>query len=97
MMKGILSFGKCCNKTHTIFRRCGRLSCHIQKSKCAQGGCPAAKLQSYHWSVKAKCRKTTGTGHMRRLKIVKRRFRNGFRERRLTAKRAVASSWTVRC
>lgn len=32
-----------------------------------------------NWSVKAKRRKTTGTGRMRHLKIVRRRFRNGFR------------------
>lgn len=33
-----------------------------------------------NWSVKGKRRKTTGTGRMRFLKIVRRRFRNGFRE-----------------
>lgn len=33
-----------------------------------------------NWSVKAKRRKTTGTGRMRHLKVVRRRFRNGFRE-----------------
>ncbi|KAG8302888.1 60S ribosomal protein L37 [Homalodisca vitripennis] len=33
-----------------------------------------------NWSVKAQRRKTTGTGRMRHLKIVRRRFRNGFRE-----------------
>lgn len=45
-----------------------------------------------HWSVKAKRRKTTGTGRMRHLKIVRRRFRNGFKEGRPTPKKAVASS-----
>lgn len=47
---------------------------------------------SDHWSVKAKRRKTTGTGRMRHLKIVRRRFRNGFKEGKPTPKKAVASS-----
>ncbi|KOB58052.1 Ribosomal protein L37, partial [Operophtera brumata] len=46
----------------------------------------------HHWSVKAKRRKTTGTGRMRHLKIVRRRFRNGFKEGLPTPKKAVASS-----
>uniref|UniRef100_A0A0D9RWH0 Large ribosomal subunit protein eL37 n=1 Tax=Chlorocebus sabaeus TaxID=60711 RepID=A0A0D9RWH0_CHLSB len=33
-----------------------------------------------NWSAKAKRRNTTGTGRMRHLKIVYRRFRHGFRE-----------------
>lgn len=33
-----------------------------------------------NWSIKAKRRKTTGTGRLRHLKIVRRRFKNGFRE-----------------
>lgn len=33
-----------------------------------------------NWSEKAKRRKTTGTGRCRYLKVVRRRFRNGFRE-----------------
>ena len=37
-------------------------------------------LFSVNWSVKANRRKTTGTGRMRHLKIVYRRFKNGFRE-----------------
>jgi hypothetical protein len=46
---------------------------------CAQCGYPAAKLRSYEWGQKAKRRKTTGTGRMRTLKLVSRRFKNGFR------------------
>ncbi|XP_037938132.1 probable 60S ribosomal protein L37-A [Teleopsis dalmanni] len=80
MTKGTSSFGKRHNKTHTLCRRCGRSSYHIQKSTCAQCGYPAAKMRSFNWSVKSKRRKTTGTGRMRHLKIVRRRFRNGFRE-----------------
>lgn len=33
-----------------------------------------------NWSEKAKRRKTTGTGRMRYLKDVSRRFKNGFQE-----------------
>lgn len=33
-----------------------------------------------NWSVKAIGRKTTGTGRMRYLKTLPRRFKNGFRE-----------------
>ena len=33
-----------------------------------------------NWSQKAIRRKTTGTGRMRHLKVVLRRFKNGFRE-----------------
>jgi large subunit ribosomal protein L37e len=46
---------------------------------CAQCGYPRAKLRSYEWGQKAKRRKTTGTGRMRHLKHVSRRFKNGFR------------------
>ena len=47
--------------------------------ECAQCGYPRAKLRSYEWGQKAKRRKTTGTGRMRYLKHVSRRFKNGFR------------------
>ena len=46
---------------------------------CAQCGYPSARLRSYEWGQKAKRRKTTGTGRMRYLKHVARRFKNGFR------------------
>ncbi|CAE6521031.1 unnamed protein product [Rhizoctonia solani] len=46
---------------------------------CGQCGYPSAKLRSYEWGQKAKRRKTTGTGRMRYLKHVSRRFKNGFR------------------
>ncbi|CAG0919032.1 unnamed protein product [Notodromas monacha] len=68
------------NKTHTLCRRCGKSSYHIQKHRCAQCGYPSARLRHYNWSVKAQRRKTTGTGRMRHLKIVHRRFKNGFKE-----------------
>ncbi|RAQ51978.1 hypothetical protein AFGD_006576 [Aspergillus flavus] len=76
--KGTSSFGKRHNKTHTLCRRCGRRSFHVQKSTCANCGYPSAKVRKYNWSEKAKRRKTTGTGRMRHLKEVHRRFKNGF-------------------
>ncbi|KAK7487531.1 hypothetical protein BaRGS_00021233 [Batillaria attramentaria] len=36
--------------------------------------------QHVNWSEKSQRRRTTGTGRMRYLKKVQRRFRNGFRE-----------------
>ncbi|PKS12066.1 hypothetical protein jhhlp_001362 [Lomentospora prolificans] len=58
--------------------RIRRRSLHIQKHTCASCGYPSAKVRKYNWSEKAKRRKTTGTGRMRYLKNVTRRFRNGF-------------------
>ena len=48
-------------------------------TECAQCGYPSAKLRSYNWGLKAKRRKTTGTGRMQYLKHVSRRFKNNFR------------------
>ncbi|KAL4759852.1 60S ribosomal eL37 domain-containing protein [Aspergillus foveolatus] len=78
MTKGTSSFGKRHNKTHTLCRRCGRRSYHIQKSTCANCGYPAAKTRKYNWSEKAKRRKTTGSGRTAHLRDVHRRFKNGF-------------------
>ncbi|KAG2171823.1 hypothetical protein INT43_008203 [Umbelopsis isabellina] len=78
--KGTTSFGKRHTKSHTLCRRCGNRAFHNQKKTCASCGYPAAKIRSFNWSVKAKRRKTTGTGRMRHLKDVSRRFKNGFRE-----------------
>merc|ERR1712149_138190 len=80
MTKGTSSFGKRHNKTHTLCRRCGESSYHIQKKRCAQCAYPAKKCRRYNWSEKAIRRKTTGTGRMRHLKIVRIKFKNGFRE-----------------
>ncbi|CAN7117598.1 unnamed protein product [Brassica rapa subsp. narinosa] len=78
--KGTGSFGKRRNKSHTLCVRCGRRSFHIQKSRCSACAYPAARKRTYNWSVKAIRRKTTGTGRMRYLKNVPRRFKTGFRE-----------------
>lgn len=37
--------GKRHNKTHTLCRRCGRRSYHIQKSTCSSCGYPAARIR----------------------------------------------------
>ncbi|XP_003737994.1 probable 60S ribosomal protein L37-A [Galendromus occidentalis] len=68
MTKGTSSFGKRHNKTHTLCRRCGKSSYHIQKSRCACCGYPDPKTRSYNWSVKALRRKAPGSGRMRHLK-----------------------------
>ncbi|KAJ5396885.1 hypothetical protein N7509_004998 [Penicillium cosmopolitanum] len=78
MTKGTSSFGKRHNKTHTLCRRCGKRSYHIQKSTCANCGYPAAKTRKFNWGEKAKRRKTTGSGRCRSLRSVHQRFKNGF-------------------
>ena len=72
--------GKRRNKTHTLCRRCGRRSYHIQKSTCSSCGYPAARKRTYQWGQKAIRRNTTGSGRTRYLKDLPRRFKNGFRE-----------------
>ncbi|EUB60314.1 60S ribosomal protein L37 [Echinococcus granulosus] len=79
MTKGTTSFGKRHNKSHTQCRRCGRKSYHIQKKTCAACGYPSPRIRKYNWSVKARRRKTTGTGRCLHLKAVHRRFKHGFR------------------
>ncbi|KAF1983892.1 putative 60S ribosomal protein L37 [Aulographum hederae CBS 113979] len=77
--KGTSSFGKRHNKSHTLCRRCGRRSFHIQKHTCSNCGYPAAKIRQYNWGEKALRRKTTGTGRMRYMRHLPRRAKNGFR------------------
>lgn len=48
-----------------------------QRQKVSWAG-QAANVGTVNWSEKAKRRKTTGTGRMRYLKDVSRRFKNGF-------------------
>ncbi|CAL9738620.1 large ribosomal subunit protein eL37A [Monosporozyma servazzii] len=78
MGKGTPSFGKRHNKTHTLCKRCGKRSFHVQKSTCSSCGYPSAKTRSFNWGAKAKRRRTTGSGRMQYLKNVSRRFKNGF-------------------
>jgi len=78
---GCSSFGKRTSKTHVMCRRCGRRAYHIQKAKCASCGYGHTKaMRRYNWSEKALRRRTQGTGRMRHLKTMSRRFKNGFRE-----------------
>jgi len=80
MTKGTQSFGKRHAKSHTICRRCNRRAYHIQKSRCGACGYPSAKKRKFNWSEKSLRRKTTGTGRMRYLRDLPRRYKNGFRE-----------------
>lgn len=77
-IEGTPSLGKRHNKSHTLCNRCGRRSFHVQKKTCSSCGYPAAKMRSHNWALKAKRRRTTGTGRMAYLKHVTRRFKNGF-------------------
>jgi large subunit ribosomal protein L37e len=47
-------------------------------------------MRNFNWGQKAKGRRTTGTGRMRYMKNMTRRFKNGFREgtqaKKVTAK-----------
>lgn len=52
-------------------------SCSLCLDSLIVGNLP---LPADNWSVKAIRRKTTGTGRMRHLKVVHRRFNNGFQE-----------------
>ncbi|KAF8573592.1 hypothetical protein K439DRAFT_1374911, partial [Ramaria rubella] len=79
-------------KSHTLCRRCGNRAFHRQHKTCASCGYPSAKIRSYNWGEKAKRRKTTGTGRMRYLKDVSRRFKNGFRENVVAKKRPRAQA-----
>ena len=78
IIEGTPSLGKRHNKSHTLCNRCGRRSFHVQKKTCSSCGYPAAKMRSHNWALKAKRRRTTGTGRMAYLKHVTRRFKNGF-------------------
>eukprot|EP00934_Nitzschia_sp_Nitz4_P008753 Nitzschia sp. Nitz4//scaffold11_size288233//48497//48976//NITZ4_000741-RA/size288233-augustus-gene-0.101-mRNA-1//1//CDS//3329533975//8743//frame0 len=91
MTKGTTSFGKRHNKSHTTCRRCGKVSFHIQKSTCSSCGYPSKKMRQFNWGQKAKGRRTTGTGRMRYMKTLTRKFKNGFREG-TQAKKQIAKS-----
>ena len=88
MGTGTPSFGKRHTKSHTGCRRCGRVTFHIQKQECSSCGYPKAGMRRYHWAHKALRRRTEGTGRMRTLKTLPRRFKNGFREGTEASRRA---------
>ncbi|KIO34131.1 hypothetical protein M407DRAFT_64697, partial [Tulasnella calospora MUT 4182] len=66
-------------KSHDLCKRCGQRAFHKQHKRCGSCGYPAAKMRSYGWSVKAKRRRTTGSGRMRYMKTVYSRFNTGFK------------------
>lgn len=78
--KGTTSQGPRNDKSHTLCRRCGVRSFHIQKKQCSSCGFPQAKMRRFNWSAKSKRRRTEGTGRMSFKKTLPRRFKNGFKE-----------------
>ncbi|XP_018013938.1 60S ribosomal protein L37 [Hyalella azteca] len=82
MTKGTSSFGLRHVKTHTLCRRCGKSSYHVQKKRCASCGYPCPRMRKYRWSEKACRRRTTGTGRMRHLKVTMKRLKGGYVERK---------------
>merc|ERR1719436_2065928 len=77
---GTPAMGKRHKHSHGLCIRCGKRSFHYQKKRCASCGYPSARIRHYNWSKKAKRRKAPGTGRMRYLKTLPRRFKHGFRE-----------------
>ena len=49
-------------------------------------------MRKYNWCTKAHRRRTTGTGRMRYLKHMPRRFKNGFREGKTAKKQKKTSN-----
>jgi ribosomal protein L37E len=49
--RGTPAFGRRHTKTHTLCRRCGRMSYHKQKSTCSACGYPAARLRKCTVSI----------------------------------------------
>mmetsp|Transcript_48146 Transcript_48146/g.112595 ORF Transcript_48146/g.112595 Transcript_48146/m.112595 type:complete len:165 (+) Transcript_48146:66-560(+) len=78
---GTPAMGKRHKKTHMLCPRCGKRSFHVQKKRCAACAYPEQKMRGgYRWSIKANRRKAPGTGRMKHLRHMPRRFKNGFRE-----------------
>ena len=80
MTKGTTSQGPRHLKTHTFCRRCGRRAFHRQNKICGACGFPRKTMRRYDgMNIKVRGRKGQGTGKMKYLKEVPRRFRNNFR------------------
>ncbi|EER05350.1 60S ribosomal protein L37, putative [Perkinsus marinus ATCC 50983] len=90
--KGTTSFGRRLTKSHGLCVRCGKRSFHTQQKHCASCGFPNRKMRSFNWSIKAKRRRTTGSGRCRYLKLVDRRAKNGFKEGSVAKKAGSAAS-----
>ena len=81
MTKGTTSQGPRHVKTHTFCRRCGRRTYHRQNKICASCGFPRKKMRHYDGvNCKVRGRRGQGTGRMKYLKDIPRKFRNHFRE-----------------
>eukprot|EP00461_Guttulinopsis_vulgaris_P000430 UN00430 len=80
MTRGTSSFGKRHLKTHSMCPRCGKHSYHTQSKTCGSCAYPQAKIRQYAQHLKAQRRRTTGTGRMRYMKTLSRKFKNGFRQ-----------------
>lgn len=63
----------------------------MQKTTCSSCGYPAARKRTYQWGQKSIGRRTTGTGRMRHMKDLPRRFKNGFREGQTAKPREAAA------
>ena len=81
MTKGTTSQGPRHVKTHTFCRRCGRRAFHRQNKICGSCGFPRKKMRHYDGvNCKVRGRRGQGTGRMKYLKDIPRKFRNNFRE-----------------
>ena len=80
MTKGTTSQGPRHLKAHTFCRRCGRRAFHRQKKICGACGFPRTTMRRYDGVYgKVRARKGQGTGRMKYLKDIPRKFRNHFR------------------
>ena len=80
MTKGTTSQGPRHLKAHTFCRRCGRRAFHRQKKECGACGFPRTTMRRYDGVYgKVRARKGQGTGRMKYLKDIPRKFRNHFR------------------
>lgn len=79
MTKGTTSMGRRNGRTHTLCRRCGARAWHIGQHFCGACAYPSARGRKFNWSEKAMRRKAQGTGRLRHVKVVNRRFNHNFR------------------
>ena len=81
MTKGTTSQGPRHVKNHTFCRRCGRRAFHRQNKICGSCGFPRKTMRHYDGvNCKVRGRRGQGTGRMKYLKDIPRKFRNNFRE-----------------
>lgn len=78
MSKGTPSMGKMRIRNHLMCPRCGNMAYHKQIRKCASCAFPEAKRRTPA-SLKAARRTGQGTGRLRHIKKVQKKFKNGFK------------------